>query len=258
MCKSSIQTQVHPETDTITMVSPTAFTLFPNLPPELRLQIWRCSLPAPRIVHFLWCRDEAMIVHHKSPVAFFVNRESRAEALMRFTFRFVVEAISTVDTRQFLLNPSCDTLLLDQEHLDQSIDMISPQQRDRIRHLAIESRIVGDIYDGSFQFDLQDLADLMGKFHRLKTMAIAVNGILFAPYRCCDVDKISANVEGDVILKYAGWMERLEEFPGESVRHEVVRDILKRLLDLDFFGRCRFYKVPDNPWQELGMIELKF
>lgn len=78
----------------------TSFTLFPELPTELRLAIWKLTLPGPRFVEIqntIAFRDEAktkinqtITTWHataieKAPVAFFICRESRAEVINIYT-----------------------------------------------------------------------------------------------------------------------------------------------------------------------------
>ena len=93
--------QPRPDTDTISKtgtVSQMAFNLFPDLPTELRLRIWKCALEQPRAViispRLLEDRRKAGLAAYprwRCPVTkrrweqvsvlFFVNHEARSVAL---------------------------------------------------------------------------------------------------------------------------------------------------------------------------------
>lgn len=64
-----------------------SFTLFPSLPPELRIRVWELSIE-PRIVregcHFHGMRRAAKSPHQLPPPIFRVNWESRAVALKEY------------------------------------------------------------------------------------------------------------------------------------------------------------------------------
>lgn len=80
------------------------FSLFPILPPELRLKIWEYALPGPRIIEFAGGETPS----HKypkvaSPATLFVNHEARSVATKRFQARSFGAATIYVDF-------SCDTL----------------------------------------------------------------------------------------------------------------------------------------------------
>jgi len=67
------------------------FHLFPNLPTELRLQIWRSAFPPPRIVETrslsstLTNHDGPLRRAVKLPIVLKINRESREETLKHYT-----------------------------------------------------------------------------------------------------------------------------------------------------------------------------
>jgi 2EXR family len=99
--------------------TPRTFRRFPNLPPEIRCEIWRHILPGPRVIHVMGsprpnggkCFVEGM----EFPVLFRICRESRAIAAERYQLSF----------RPHLRYPvyfdfSCDTLLL---HDDRTLHM---------------------------------------------------------------------------------------------------------------------------------------
>jgi hypothetical protein len=71
------------------------FTLFPRLPLELRLKIWRRAFPKPRLVHigpscsvcYCWSHDylKAKVQHIPLLVTLRINSESRTETLKFYT-----------------------------------------------------------------------------------------------------------------------------------------------------------------------------
>jgi hypothetical protein len=71
------------------------FTPFPKLPIELRLRIWKFTLPGPRILEVAYCEagsdsdmPEKFGVATRPPVALRVCRESRREASRFYTLSF--------------------------------------------------------------------------------------------------------------------------------------------------------------------------
>jgi hypothetical protein len=93
------------------------FVLFPQLPVELRLKIWRLSLPGPRVV--LLKQDsfpptKSFSSPAEIPVALAVCRESRQEALIFYEFAFGVHSLPG----EICFDFSIDSILLDCEIVD--------------------------------------------------------------------------------------------------------------------------------------------
>lgn len=73
-------------------VAPTTFTRFSDLPPEIRVRIWKMAEPGSRILRFKWQRyiySKAPPVYHPKGVleqltALQNRKESRIEALNRY------------------------------------------------------------------------------------------------------------------------------------------------------------------------------
>ncbi|KAB5577801.1 hypothetical protein GE09DRAFT_1214011 [Coniochaeta sp. 2T2.1] len=82
------------------------FTLFPDLPTELRLQIWRASC-VPRVVTVSWDIPTSTYRTHLTtvPAILHVNRESRSEALSRVYTSFFTP-------RPVYFAPDLDTLYI--------------------------------------------------------------------------------------------------------------------------------------------------
>lgn len=71
------------------------FQRFPHLPPEVRLIVWECSLPGPRVLSVSDCRKGSSAMLHfrehdneSNPVALSVCRESRHVALQKYRLCF--------------------------------------------------------------------------------------------------------------------------------------------------------------------------
>lgn len=102
------------------------FTVFPNLPLELRRQIWVESFPKPRSIKLL--KDEALLDPNGNPERFevvrslankcaqdnfpatlSVNKESRTETLLHY----LVVPNPGIKVAPYFLNPNKDTVCLD-------------------------------------------------------------------------------------------------------------------------------------------------
>jgi hypothetical protein len=91
-----------------------SFTLFPKLPVEVRLKIWRLSFPNNRKLelHFVIINpfDILLAAVSTNPAALYVNQESREE-----TLRFYEEAFHGIGDGTIYLNPDSDTVLFTPE-----------------------------------------------------------------------------------------------------------------------------------------------
>ncbi|KAK0124473.1 hypothetical protein ONS95_009425 [Cadophora gregata] len=89
------------------------FTLFPSLPIELRLRIWRYAQPEPHVVDIIFNEkspDKSMSTA-APPVLLFVCRESRAETLKIYKLLSRSMKSSATDLyRRIYINPLVDTL----------------------------------------------------------------------------------------------------------------------------------------------------
>ena len=87
-----------------------SFTLFPKLPIEVRLKIWRLAFPTNRKLelHFVIINqfDILLAAVSSNPVTLYVNQESREE-----TLRFYEEAFHGIGDGTIYLNPDSDTVL---------------------------------------------------------------------------------------------------------------------------------------------------
>jgi len=84
----------------------TTFTLFPELPEELRIMVWRAAFPRNRVVQVeLSPSYEILHSHTPQPITLQVNRESRTE-----TFKFYVPLLDPYLRRPILFHPALDTV----------------------------------------------------------------------------------------------------------------------------------------------------
>jgi hypothetical protein len=102
----------------------TNFALFPRLPPEIRIMIWKLIKPEARSIKLVFIRNPdnkhreqgekpqspILRVKNPDPALLFVNRESRHECLRNNAWVFC--SISTY-IKPFYINPAIDTLQID-------------------------------------------------------------------------------------------------------------------------------------------------
>lgn len=83
----------------------TTFTLFPKLPTELRLMIWRAARPGPRTIELKWRNDIGRWTSiAKPPVILQVNAESREEALKHYQLWFDGTSVPSEDGGKYSRN----------------------------------------------------------------------------------------------------------------------------------------------------------
>ncbi|CZR55835.1 uncharacterized protein PAC_05723 [Phialocephala subalpina] len=108
------------------------FQLFPRLPIELRLSIWRLSFPEARHVSLdtgfggdssIWVHSFRENVEHPLPITLHINHESRAETLRHYTILFIGDLPRFQNTEKRFDRPcwfdlSRDSLWLEAEGLE--------------------------------------------------------------------------------------------------------------------------------------------
>ena len=146
----------------LSAVSLNHFTLFPKLPIELRLKIWREALPGPRIIEAYYdyhessdgdISDGVIRINQPPPVLLSVCFESREETLRQYISICNVENFREVDYCHVLLDPDKDTLFipyanknLSDHYLQASLVwgvFYSEAALNKIRYLAIDT----DVWD---------------------------------------------------------------------------------------------------------------
>jgi hypothetical protein len=129
------------------VASEATFTLFQELPAELRRMIWRQFLPGSRIVEIMWdestgfCRSPCPL-----PIALSVNKESREVALGCYKLCFGI-----LDTpARIYFDMKVDQLYLgignivaiSDNHLDEILSLLLQEELAHIRHLVVDENII--------------------------------------------------------------------------------------------------------------------
>ncbi|KAF8863000.1 hypothetical protein BDZ45DRAFT_798628 [Acephala macrosclerotiorum] len=111
-----------------------AFTLFPRLPIELRLRIWRLALPGARCVSLYTENDiptaglkhyYTAILNQRLPITLQVNVESRTETLRHYQILYQSDAPGFNSStkkydRPLCINPKADTVMLSTDSFSES------------------------------------------------------------------------------------------------------------------------------------------
>lgn len=105
----------------ITSKTMTSFALFPELPLELQLKIWRCAARQPRIIELAWHSQNNFLVIETSPNPILqACRTARYETIASFD---VVQLYGS--PQRFRLNYSHDTIFFGPS-LKQMVGMTTP------------------------------------------------------------------------------------------------------------------------------------
>ena len=118
------------------------FTLFVSLPSEIRIKIWRCSFPEPRVVPVRFHRSSGQYASNSAPPTLLhVNSESRSICLSTYT-RLI---ISPKYESAVFVNFDIDTIFFDNLDCspdgDLSLDLAKSPHRNKILSCAIDSQV---------------------------------------------------------------------------------------------------------------------
>jgi hypothetical protein len=217
------------------MSNPMSFTLFPQLPAELRIKIWVLSLPDPRIValnyshapfdpSYRTLRDQAMrgcTSPTAIPSILHTSREARHEALLFYNLSFNIHH----GTAKIFFNPAIDVLYFGPKegYLDSfkqfadASSMIVKSELANVKRLAVHENL----------------------FSQSNEHVSATRIKEFWEY----VDRKFKNVEEVVILRE---MEKNCCLAGCGTLEDVEREGLIRRIErgLKFVGRCSVWKAP--------------
>jgi hypothetical protein len=133
----------------------TSFHLFPRIPIELRLSIWRFALPRDRVITIT--KKEFRLVQgsngemqrkecgsfQKVPSLLHVSREARCEALRHYQL-----SLSTRWIKAFYFAPKLDTIYLSRQHIDDPEALLFLSDcsiGSTITSLAIDRRLCHDL-----------------------------------------------------------------------------------------------------------------
>ncbi len=118
------------------------FTLFTNLPSELRIKIWKHSFPAPRVVPVRFQRDSGQYTSNSAPPTLLhVSSESRSILLSTYTKLMLSPKYNSI----VFVNFDIDTIFFDSLDCspdgDLSLDLVRSPHKDRILSCAIDSQV---------------------------------------------------------------------------------------------------------------------
>ncbi|KAB8295222.1 hypothetical protein EYC80_007140 [Monilinia laxa] len=86
----------------------TSFHPFTRLPKELRLEIWRSSLPGPRLIRLFIDKNNNLVSNATPPIGLQICQESRIETLRFYKRRFAVDSSNA----RIYINTEYDALQL--------------------------------------------------------------------------------------------------------------------------------------------------
>ena len=178
------------------------FALFPRLPTELRLKIWRQTLPGPRIVEI-----PSVNIHRRSgwspvlagPIALQINHESRQETLSFYKLCFSSPNRTSPGT---YINFTVDTVFMARNTfgmgaIDDFLAPILAQFGDKIQRLALDQQI----------WSREDALEALSALPKLKWLAITCQHVRAYP------NNRASEIE---------FIELAEEsFPGYQVMDEI-------------------------------------
>jgi hypothetical protein len=123
-----------------------SFPLFPKLPLEIRMMIWKLTLQ-PRILELQFSYIRGFFTKAKGPVALRVNQESRNTVKPLYPLCFG----NVVYQPRVLFNFSIDTLFLEHDFQPQLLLFLASLKLDemvQLKYLAVDTRIDTDYGDG--------------------------------------------------------------------------------------------------------------
>lgn len=187
------------------------FTVFPRLPIELRLKIWRYTFQ-PRVLtiteldvdgrDYWTCERErfagrSVDIYCKStcpvPVALQVCQESRGEALRAYQLSFGTDNHPAI----IYFNPDLDIVYPILHFVDEIDARVDPDSLARIRSLCFTFDILGDDSVGiSTRLKLSELKGHLNRFSALKQLYLAIDsGYNNAPHAIHLDDVVLEDVE---------------------------------------------------------------
>ena len=124
---------------------PSKFTFFPKLPSELRVMVWRHSMPGARIVELFWNEDTGICTSTcPPPITLSISREARSVALAYYKLCFQMgdaqpRIYFDMDIDELYLGIG-NTTSSDDERLplDCLIDTLASDDRVEVRYLSVD------------------------------------------------------------------------------------------------------------------------
>jgi hypothetical protein len=154
------------------VIKPSEFKLFSNLPSELRLKIWTYALPGRLVELCQAVQDDAMPFYSPTtnPSLLSVNHESRTIALENYTLSFP----NDTHPAQIYFNPSVDTLFFPAWcwlAIDTAFgSTLQEEIKDKVRRVAIEELVWCDHWGGGVEDEVLEICE----FKNLEEVVLVV------------------------------------------------------------------------------------
>lgn len=168
--------------------SPAEFTLFPLLPPELRVKIWQTALLERNSIVELRALNDTIIPRSQPPKVLSINKESRYEALRAFRAHSNTLSFSNAGAtqNQLYLLPKRDILYFSNDYKVATPSTVQGKMADmagtlslvasslnEIDRAKIESLAI-DIYEWSEVDHVRDIIRELLPFGGLKTLVVVM------------------------------------------------------------------------------------
>ncbi|KAL2061896.1 hypothetical protein VTL71DRAFT_7274 [Oculimacula yallundae] len=215
---------------------PAKFHLFPKLPTEIRIIIWRFTLEA-RAVEIQWTETRGFFTRVPTPMALRVCRDSR-------------EAVNSLYPRCFgnvlyepkiVFNFTLDTLYIDQNLQNQALHFLaslSTEEVAKIRYLAVDNYINEDWeYGGSIEWDLLKVFNKLASNMPALQEYRLVRNLVF-----CSDDEVQEGI---------GPMHLYEEWPLEIWRQHCCDH--DHFIDYESDDECDCDTPPDTTKETAGL-----
>jgi hypothetical protein len=131
------------------------FTLFPNLPIELQIKIWKYALPGPRIIQLHYLNGAFSFYGARHPPVLLTCRTSREVALTVYKRAF------PHNDKSIYIDFAYDTLhLATSPRMCQHAAGLFPDIKEKIQSLAVEISSEDDLEKSAIDIKLSRLSDL--------------------------------------------------------------------------------------------------
>ncbi|TVY12843.1 hypothetical protein LARI1_G009002 [Lachnellula arida] len=205
---------------TLTPTMSSTFTLFPNLPTELQIKIWRRALPGPRIIQFHYLNGTFSFHGARPPLVLHICRTSREVALSVF------EPAFTRDGQQvpIYIDLAHDTLYLaaDPEMCKRTAGFF-PDFKENVRSLAVEisseedlEKAIVDIWPLSLEKAVVDIySSGLDKLNEIILIVGHEEGV----FESKNAERVRFKPETrDSFMWWKGSIEKMQHFKGCTVR----------------------------------------
>jgi hypothetical protein len=183
-----------------------SFTLFPKLPLEIRMMIWKQTLE-PRDIEIYFAPNRGFFTPIRGPVALRVNKESRntVEPLYPLSFGNVIYQ------PRVRFNFSIDTLFLEHDFQPQVLHFLAslkPEEITQLRYLAVD-RLIDEDFGDDERMDI-DTQSVIRKVVPAMTALKEIRLIINLDYMI-DIDIVNPSGGGPMQLYDDEWPFYLRE-----------------------------------------------